>query len=158
MRRAARRSGAIFEVEGKGARLGELEAAVSREGFWDSPESAEPLLKERKSLETFLSKWSTLEKSLEDLRAFIDLNDEAGDASLAPEIEALAETIERDLDEIELERMLSGADDERNAILTIHAGAGGTESQDWAEMLLRMYTRFADRTGFEMQLVERQEG
>ncbi len=158
MKRAARRSGAIFEVDGKGARRAELEAAVSREGFWDSPEGAEPLLKERKSLETFLSKWNALEKSLEDLRAFIDLCDETGDSSLAPEIEHLAEKIERDLDEIELERMLSGSDDERNAILTIHAGAGGTESQDWAEMLLRMYLRFADRTGFEVEIVERTEG
>jgi len=131
---------------------------VSREGFWDSPENAEALLKERKSLETFLFKWSGLEKSLEDLRACLDLFDESGDASLTPEIELHAGKIERDLDEIELDRMLAGDDDERNAILTIHAGAGGTESQDWAEMLLRMYLRFADRTGFEVEVLERQEG
>ena len=131
---------------------------MSREGFWDSPENAEALLKERKSLETFLFKWSGLEKSLEDLRACLDLFDESGDASLTPEIELHAGKIERDLDEIELDRMLAGDDDERNAILTIHAGAGGTESQDWAEMLLRMYLRFADRTGFEVEVLERQEG
>ncbi|MBI5342621.1 MAG: PCRF domain-containing protein [Deltaproteobacteria bacterium] len=131
---------------------------MSREGFWDSPENAEALLKERKSLETFLFKWSGLEKSLEDLRACLDLFDESGDASLAPEVELHAGKIERDLDEIELDRMLAGDDDERNAILTIHAGAGGTESQDWAEMLLRMYLRFADRTGFEVEVLERQEG
>lgn len=131
---------------------------MSREGFWDSPENAEALLKERKSLETFLSKWSGLETSLEDLRACLDLFDESGDASLTPEIELHAGKIERDLDEIELDRMLAGDDDERNAILTIHAGAGGTESQDWAEMLLRMYFRFADRTGFEVEVLERQEG
>lgn len=158
MKRAAARSGVIFEVDGKRSRLAELETAVSREGFWDSPENAEALLKERKSLETFLFKWSGLEKSLEDLRACLDLFDESGDASLAPEVELHAGKIERDLDEIELDRMLAGDDDERNAILTIHAGAGGTESQDWAEMLLRMYLRFADRTGFEVEVLERQEG
>jgi peptide chain release factor 2 len=158
LKRAAARSGVIFEVDGKRSRLAELETAVSREGFWDSPENAEALLKERKSLETFLFKWSGLEKSLEDLRACLDLFDESGDASLTPEIELHAGKIERDLDEIELDRMLAGDDDERNAILTIHAGAGGTESQDWAEMLLRMYLRFADRTGFEVEVLERQEG
>ena len=154
----AARSGVTFEVERKKSRLAELEAAASREGFWDSPESAESLLKERKSLETVLSKWSGLEASLGDLRACLDLHDESGDPSMAGEIESHLAKVAQELDEIELERMLSGDDDERNAILTIHAGAGGTESQDWAEMLLRMYTRFADRNGFEVELLEQQEG
>ncbi|MBI5419421.1 MAG: peptide chain release factor 2 [Deltaproteobacteria bacterium] len=154
----AARSGVTFEVEAKKARLPELEAAAAKEGFWKSPESAEALLKERKTLETFLSKWSGLERSLLDLRAYLDLYDESGDPSLEAEIDLHVEKVFRDLDEIELERMLSGDDDERNAILTIHAGAGGTESQDWAEMLLRMYMRFADRAGFEVELIERQEG
>jgi peptide chain release factor 2 len=86
------------------------------------------------------------------------LYDESGDPSLAAEIDSHVQNVARELDEIELDRMLSGEDDERNAIMTIHAGAGGTESQDWAEMLLRMYTRFADRNGFEVELLERQEG
>jgi peptide chain release factor 2 len=77
---------------------------------------------------------------------------------MAGEIESHLSKVAQELDEIELERMLSGEDDERNAILTIHAGAGGTESQDWAEMLLRMYTRFADRNGFDVELLEQQEG
>jgi peptide chain release factor 2 len=152
------RSGVTFEVERKTSRLAELEAAAAREGFWDSPESAEALLKERKSLETILSKWSGLEASLGDLRACLDLHDESGDSSMAGEIESHLSKVAQELDEIELERMLSGEDDERNAILTIHAGAGGTESQDWAEMLLRMYTRFADRNGFDVELLEQQEG
>jgi peptide chain release factor 2 len=156
--RAAARYGATFEVDSKKSRLAELEAAASREGFWDSPENAEALLKERKVLENFLSKWSGLEDSLGDLRACLDLHDESGDASLAAEIDSHVDKVSRELDEIELDRMLSGEDDERNAILTIHAGAGGTESQDWAEMLLRMYTRFADRNGFELELLEQQEG
>jgi len=155
---AAARSGVTFEVERKKSRLAELEAAATREGFWDTPESAEALLKERKSLGTVLSKWSGLEASLGDLRACLDLHDESGDPSMAREIESHVSKVAQELDEIELERMLAGTDDERNAILTIHAGAGGTESQDWAEMLLRMYTRFADRNGFEVELLEQQEG
>jgi peptide chain release factor 2 len=156
--RVAARSEVTFEVDRKKSRLAELETAASREGFWDSPENAEALLKERKVLETLLSKWTGLERSLEDLRACLDLYDESGDPSLPAEIDSHVLNVERELDEIELDRMLSGEDDERNAIMTIHAGAGGTESQDWAEMLLRMYTRFADRNGFEVELLERQEG
>ncbi len=136
--------------------MGELEAVVAREGFWDSPEKAEPLLKERKGLETLLEKWSAIEKMTDDLRAYLELSEE--DPSLEAEIERHAADMEARLDAVEMERMLGGENDERNAILTIHAGAGGTESQDWAEMLLRMYTRFADRFGFTVEVVDRQEG
>ncbi|GAB4367767.1 MAG: peptide chain release factor 2 [Deltaproteobacteria bacterium] len=135
-----------------------MEAIVAREGFWDSPEKAEPVLKERKSLETFLARWSEIETGLADLRAYLELHEESGDSSLSPEIERHIESLTAALDAVEMERMLSGENDARNAILSIHAGAGGTESQDWAEMLLRMYTRFADRYGYETELVERQEG
>ncbi|OGP34502.1 MAG: peptide chain release factor 2 [Deltaproteobacteria bacterium GWC2_65_14] len=135
-----------------------MEAAVSREGFWDSPEKAEPLLKERKILETFQARWSGIERGIADLRAYLELYEEAEDPSLASEIGRHAEGLYADLDAVETERMLGGENDERNAILTIHPGAGGTESQDWAEMLLRMYTRFADRNAYAVELVERQEG
>ncbi|TFG61417.1 MAG: PCRF domain-containing protein, partial [Deltaproteobacteria bacterium] len=146
--------GATFEVERKNARLIELEAETAKEGLWDSPEKAESLLKERKALETVLAKWGDISKSLEDLRAYLELYDEEEDPSLAAEIEQHAESLSARLDELEMERMLSGESDDRNAIVTIHAGAGGTESQDWAEMLFRMYTRFADRGGFDVEVVE----
>jgi peptide chain release factor 2 len=158
LRRVSRRYGVIFEVDAKVARLKELEAEVSKETFWSSPEAAEPVLRERKGLETFLSRWSSLSASLADLRAYLDLADESGDQALDAEIGQSIESVAGSLDAVELERMLSGENDARNAIATIHAGAGGTESQDWAEMLLRMYSRFADRNGFGMELVERQEG
>ncbi len=158
MTRVAAPSGAIFEVDSKRNRLAAIEAEAAREGFWDLPETANTVLKERKGLETLLSDWDRMEKSIEDLRAYLDLFDESGDESLASEIEHQVEKVSSDLDSIELDRMLSGPDDERNAIMTIHGGAGGTESQDWAEMLLRMYTRYADRNGYEVELLERQEG
>lgn len=158
MQRASTIFGATFEVERKKARLVELEEATAREGLWDSPEKAESLLKERKALETILAKWADIAKSLEDLHAYLELYDEKEDPSLATEIEQHADSLSARLDDMEVERMLGGENDERNAIVTIHAGAGGTESQDWAEMLLRMYTRFADRSGYGVEVVERQEG
>jgi len=135
-----------------------VEAAVAQEGVWDSPEKAEALLKERKSLETFLLRWADIEAGVADLHAYLELAEEAEDSSLASEFERHLEKISDALDMVEMERMLGGDNDARNAILSIHAGAGGTESQDWAEMLLRMYTRFADRNGYELELLERQEG
>jgi len=145
-------------VDRKRSRLAELEEAVAKQGFWESPDRAEALLKERKGLETFLAKWGSITGTLDDLRAYLDLYDESSDPSLAAEIEQCAQSLSASLDDVELERMLGGENDERNAVVTIHAGAGGTESQDWAEMLLRMYVRFADRGGFTVDVVERQEG
>jgi peptide chain release factor 2 len=158
LQRASTIFGATFEVERKKARLAELEEATAKEGLWDSPEKAESLLKERKALETILAKWADIAKSLEDLHAYLELYDEKEDPSLATEIEQHADSLSARLDDMEVERMLGGENDERNAIVTIHAGAGGTESQDWAEMLLRMYSRFADRSGYSVEVVERQEG
>ncbi len=126
--------------------------------MWDSPEKAESLLKESKALETVLTKWADIAKSLEDLRAYLELYEETQDPSLAAEIEQEADSLSVRLDEMEMERMLGGENDDRNAIVTIHAGAGGTESQDWAEMLLRMYTHFVDRNGFDAEVIERQQG
>ncbi|MGA7105473.1 MAG: peptide chain release factor 2 [Candidatus Deferrimicrobiaceae bacterium] len=147
-----------LEVERKQARLAELEAETAKQGLWDSPEKAESLLKERKALETVLAKWDDIAKSLEDLRAYLELYDETHDPSLAAEIEQHADSLSERFDEMEMERMLGGENDERNAIITIQPGAGGTESQDWAEMLLRMYTRFVDRNGFDLEVIERQAG
>jgi peptide chain release factor 2 len=158
LRAACRPFGATFEVERKRGRLAELDAAVAREGFWESPDKAEGVLKERKSLETLLEKWEWLERALDDLQAYLELYEESEDSSIGNEILAHAESLEKALDAIEMERMLGGENDARNAILTIHAGAGGTESQDWAEMLLRMYARFADRWGYGVEVLDRQEG
>ena len=158
MRRASLRYGATFEVDAKSERLKELEAEAAREGFWDSPEAAERLLRERKGIETLLGKWTSLSSSIADLKAYLDLATESGDEALNGEIEQHLEKVSEALDSAELERMLSGENDARNAIATIHAGAGGRESQDWAEMLVRMYSRFADRYGFGMELAERQDG
>jgi peptide chain release factor 2 len=158
LKHARARFEVIFDVDRKLARHAELESIAARDGFWESPEKAEPILKERKSIDTFLEKWGSLDASFGDLHACLDLVDEQADPGLESEIGSILRTISERLDDLEMARMLSGEGDDLNAIVTIHAGAGGTESQDWAEMLLRMYTRFCDRNGYEMELAERQDG
>lgn len=102
--------------------------------------------------------WNGLAKRLSDANTFVELAEESNDASLASDIGAELETVRTGLGDLEFRNMLSGEDDERNAILTIHAGAGGTEAQDWGEMLLRMYLRWCERKGFSVALVDRLEG
>src|SRR3989304_3548112 len=122
-------SGATFEVDRKKARLTELEEAAAKEGFWDSPEKAESFLKERKSLETFLAKWTDIAKTLEDLHAYLELGDEAEDVSLAAEIERYAETLAERLDGMEMERRLGGGGENGNPIAPPPraGGAGGQQ-------------------------------
>ena len=99
----------------------------------------------------WIDAWKKLKGLADDVETLLELADEE-DADLEAEIEAEAARLEKSLDVLEVRRMLSGPDDHRNAILTINPGAGGTESQDWAEMLLRMYTRWGEQQGFKVAL------
>ncbi len=102
--------------------------------------------------------WNNLAKRLGDARTFVEIAEESNDESLAADIAAELKAVRTGLADLEFRNMLSGEDDERNAILTIHAGAGGTEAQDWGEMLLRMYIRWCERKGFSVALVDRLDG
>ena len=102
--------------------------------------------------------WEAATKAVDDVQALIELADEVEDESMEAEIVAELGRCVTAVDELELRKILSGPDDDRNAILTINAGAGGTEAQDWAEMLLRMYTRWAEKRGFQVFLADEQEG
>jgi peptide chain release factor 2 len=106
----------------------------------------------------WVATWEGASKAADDVLALIELSDEMGDEGMEAEIQAELDRCVKFVDELELRKILSGPDDNRNAILTINAGAGGTEAQDWAEMLLRMYTRWAERKGFEVLLADEQEG
>jgi peptide chain release factor 2 len=110
------------------------------------------------SRKEWVDAWSSLAKRLSDAQTFVELAEESNDASLAADIGVELDAVRTGLAELEFRNMLSGDDDERNAILTIHAGAGGTEAQDWGEMLLRMYLRWCERKGFTVALVDRLEG
>ena len=102
--------------------------------------------------------WEALRRMLEDAGSMIELGEEAGDPSFESEVTRELDAVGSGIDELEFRNMLSGEDDERNALLTIHAGAGGTEAQDWAEMLLRMYLRWCEKKKFGASLVDRQDG
>ena len=127
-------------------------------GFWDDAQNAQKVMRETAGLKDWVDAWKNAEQSVGDVQALIELAEEADDQSMETEIIAEAERSAKAVDELELRKILSGQDDNRNAILTINAGAGGTEAQDWAEMLMRMYTRWAEKHDFEVYLAEEQEG
>lgn len=110
------------------------------------------------NLKEIVEEWRSLDKEIQDAIELLNLIEENDDESLLAEIHNEIENVERKISELELQKLLSGKDDYRDALLTIHPGAGGTEAQDWAEMLLRMYIRWAERHGYEVNLVDRLEG
>jgi peptide chain release factor 2 len=139
-------------------RRGELEARTSEPGFWQDGARAKGVIAELNSVKAWLDPLAALERSVGDARALVELaeDEEGGEAEeeARREIAALGER----LGALEFRKMLSGADDERGAILAIHPGAGGTDSQDWAEMLLRMYLAWAAKRGYDVQLMDVQPG
>ncbi len=121
-------------------------------GFWDDNEKAQKVLQEHKSLQKTLDTWKELVQQRDDLEVLLELAEE--DTSILPEIEERLKTLARELSAIEFQQMFSGEHDKSNAILSINSGAGGTESQDWAQMLMRMYLRWCERKGFEAKIVD----
>jgi peptide chain release factor 2 len=106
----------------------------------------------------WIDAWNDLKRRLEDAGSLVELAEESQDVTVGPELDRELAGLSTAVHDLEFRRMLSGEDDERNALLTIHAGAGGTEAQDWAEMLLRMYLRWAERRGFKVGLADRLDG
>ena len=131
---------------------------MAQDGFWDDQESAQGIVGELKRTRAALDPVTSLESDLGDLDVMIDLAKEAGDAESVAEVEELKTGVVEAMEKLEFRVMLGDEYDARDAYLTVQAGAGGTESCDWAEMLLRMYTRWAERSGFEVDLVSRLDG
>lgn len=127
---------------------------IAKPEFWDNAALAADTLKERSRLTQTLERWQDFQQKLEDLKVLLQLATEEDDQQTVMEVAAELEDIARDLQQAELELLMSGEDDDKNAIITIHAGAGGTEAQDWAEMLLRMYLRYAERQGLKTELYD----
>ena len=152
------RFGGIFDYAGKAERLSEVEALVSKADLWDDQERAQTLLKERTLLQTVIERVDKLNGLIEDTEVLIELGESEDDDSVTEEVEASLEKASSDMDRLEFQRMLGGENDAANAILTVNAGAGGTDSQDWAEMLLRMYLRFCERQGWTVEIFDRQSG
>lgn len=126
--------------------------------FWNDQEKAKGVIAELKTLNGVLDPFGALVARGDDLQAMIDLADEAGDGSFDEELRAETDRARDEFDDFELKSMLSGKNDHCNAYLTIHAGAGGTEACDWAEMLLRMYTMWAESKRFKLELQDREDG
>jgi peptide chain release factor 2 len=135
-------------------RIRELEKESLRDGFWNDPEKASGILREKSRLTDAVEKWKKQKSNLEDLRILAEIASEEQDDRTQEEIRAELERLNAAVREDELKMMLSSEQDPMNAILSIHAGAGGTEAQDWAEMLLRMYLRWAERKGFEANIID----
>ncbi|HXG42308.1 MAG TPA: peptide chain release factor 2 [Dehalococcoidia bacterium] len=132
----------------------ELEARAADPHFWDDPQEAQRLMRRLADLRGQVETWRGLESQLRDLTELLALAQADGDSRLLEEVEGELEALARRLDELELSLALAGPYDRRDAILAIHAGAGGTDSQDWAQMLLRMYLRWAERRGYEAHVLD----
>lgn len=150
--------GGIFDIDAKEQRLMELESIISRPDFWDDNEAAQRLLREQSALQQAIHEWRRCKTSLDDARGLYDMALEEGDDAVALDVEGELLRLSEEVKGIELRRMLSGPNDHNNAIVAIHPGAGGTESQDWAEMLLRMYLRWAEKKGFRSEITDYQPG
>ena len=151
-------SGGIFDYAVKQDRLREVELELAEPSVWDDPEQAQALGRERASLETVVTTIKVLDAGCDDASDLLDLAVEEDDEDTAQSVEQDLAELESELKKLEFRRMFSGETDPNNAYLDIQAGSGGTEAQDWAEMLLRMYLRWGEDKGFKTTLVEASAG
>jgi len=152
--------GGIFDQAGKSTEIEKLEKQASSPDFWNNPENAQTVTRKISLLKDEIDRFSRINVKLRDLEAAVELieeDSELGEDLLTESIPQLQE-VEKSLDSLELASLLGDEADERNAIVSINPGAGGTESQDWAQMLLRMYLRWAERKGFTVEMLDHQYG
>ncbi len=142
----------------KTTELEQLQAKTHEAGFWNDNIAAQKVMQEINSRKGWIDAWGTLNTLAEDTGMLLELAEEGNENNVADEIGKDLEKLDSEIERLELKNMLSGIDDAKNALLIIHSGAGGTESQDWAEMLLRMYTRWCERNGFKVNLADLLEG
>jgi peptide chain release factor 2 len=151
-------SGGIFEYEKKSERLDEVNRELENPKIWNDPGKAQALGKERSVLNKVVGTVKKIEAGLADVKELLELAREEQDAGVAQSIVKDLDKLEAGLSELEFQRMFSKEMDPNNAFVDIQAGSGGTEAQDWAEMLLRMYLRWGEERGFETELIEVSEG
>lgn len=138
--------------------ISELESRAQEPGFWDNVEKAQKIQTKVKHLQQRVDDYTAMEKEREDLLILCALGDEAEDISIIEEVKTGLKRLKGDYEKLRLETLFTGEYDASNAILTLHAGAGGTEAQDWTEMLYRMYTRWAEKHDFEIKLLDMLDG
>jgi peptide chain release factor 2 len=149
-----RLSGGIFDTPSLTKRLAGLEKKLLDKHIWESPAKSQKLLKEKSGIENTIQPFSSIEKQLEDIHILIELSEEDEGEVFLDDAQKSIEKLLSEIEDIELTSILSLAEDKNNAIMTIHPGAGGTESQDWAQMLMRMYVRWAERNGYKVKIID----
>jgi peptide chain release factor 2 len=140
------------------AEIATLDAHMARDNFWGDVEGAQEVLKRRAQLQAPADRWQKLLSQVEEAVSLLDLAEEAGDAEVLQEVQVETSKLALEIEHFELESLLCGEMDTANALLSIHPGAGGTESQDWAHMLLRMYMRWAETHGYTYEILDFQPG
>jgi len=150
------RSGGIFDYDKRKVNIIELQEQTQAPGFWDDPTAAQAVMKKLDQEKGLIESWDKLDELRDNINVYLEFMEEGEDVET--ELEQEVAKFEKQLENLELRNMLSGADDHRDAIVTFNPGAGGTESQDWAEMLYRMYVRWAESQGFKVSNVEYQQG
>ncbi|MBD3290299.1 peptide chain release factor 2 [candidate division KSB1 bacterium] len=148
----------IFEVEKNEKDINELEKQTVKQDFWDDYENAQDVMRAINSKKTIVDQWNKLNLKLSDLQTLAQLAEEEEDEGTFKEVQRELVVARREVNSLEFKKMMGKVDDKRNAILTIHPGAGGTESQDWAQMLMRMYLRWIENKGFESQVLDLMPG
>jgi peptide chain release factor 2 len=148
----------IFDVPAIAAKISDLEQTAAQPEFWENSAQAQTTMRELDALKSYLEKFDRWHQTIENLDAIAELLSLEDDPSLANEAKQSLTQMLHEMDRWDLEQLLSGTYDKYDAVLTINAGAGGTDSQDWTEMLLRMYTRFCESQGYKVEISEISEG
>ncbi|BDA66225.1 peptide chain release factor 2 [Calothrix sp. PCC 7716] len=148
----------IFDLPALTAKIQDLEQVSAQPEFWNDQAKAQQTMQELDEVKAHLSQYHQWRRNLEDTKAVVELLELESDEGLLKEAETTVNKLNRELDNWELEQLLSGTYDKEGAVISINAGAGGTDAQDWAEMLLRMYTRWGEDHGYKVNLVEESEG
>ena len=147
-----------LNIEVKKEEIKKLEEETLKEGFWENQDKSSKVLSSLKTLKNVVEKIEKLETKLSDAAMYIELAEEENDNESFKEAQSICKELEISLSKLEIDTLLSGEYDESNAIVTIHPGAGGTESQDWALMLYRMYTKWATKEEYEIEVLDLQDG
>ena len=148
--------GGVFDIAGKTVRIAELDQRIQQSDFWDDPQSAQKVMQEASGLRDKVDVWEAIARRAHDALDLYGMAED--DPSLLSELEGEATALENELDQREFDLAMSGPHDSAGAILSIHAGAGGTEAQDWAQRLLRMYLRWAEKRKFKTFITDETEG
>ncbi len=152
------RFGGIFDIEKSYARIRQLEEIAAEPRFWDDTQRAQTVLREQAGLKQTTESWEKLRRLLEDAQVLLDLAVEASDESSFKEASDAARALSQSVEQMELARMLAGEQDHTDALVSINAGAGGVDAQDWADMLRRLYYKWAERRGYAVEELDLQEG